>query len=78
MKSGSALMMILLMADVKSNAIIARKWKLKQMMMKFRFIKSEGSFFVFPTIIFVYEKFLYGHYEIAFVWLKCYFCIEWK
>jgi hypothetical protein len=31
MKSGSALMMILLMADVKSNAATAKRWKAKPM-----------------------------------------------
>lgn len=45
--------------------------------MRVRLIKNGTSLFLIPSIAIVWDKFSYGHREIAFVWLKWYFCLEW-
>jgi len=45
--------------------------------MKFRVIRHASSLFIIPTIITVFDKTWYGHYEIAFIWLDFQLCLEW-
>lgn len=66
--------------SAKRNATNVKNWKnnLIGLKMKFRLIKSAATFYPFPAISIVYDSSWYGHYEIAFVWLKWYFCLEFK
>jgi hypothetical protein len=45
--------------------------------MRFRAMTNITSFFVLPTIIVVFDKTWWKHYEIAFAWFNWYLCLEW-